>query len=164
MNELKYIKDGLNKHGRTAYENAKSAGNAVILKGNSICSVGRDGKKVVISKITKSSVRVNSQKYRLKQNSIVKRLRVFAGPNGSGKSTIVQIVREAGVNMGIYCNADDYKISINNTHTFDFDSCNLILHGDNFLQSVKESSLFREMQGDELLTKVSFRNNKIIFF
>ena len=66
MNELKYIEDGLNKHGRTAYENAKSAGNAVILKGNSICSVGRDGKKVVISKITKSSVRVNSQKYRLK--------------------------------------------------------------------------------------------------
>ena len=88
---------------------------------------------------------------------------MFAGPNGSGKSTIVQIVREAGVNIGIYCNADDYKISINNTHTFDFDSCNLILHGDNFLQSVKESSLFREMQGDELLTKISFRNNKIIF-
>jgi hypothetical protein len=66
MNELKHIEEGLSKHGRTAYENAKSAGNAVILKGNKICSVGRDGKKVVISEITKSSVRVNSQTYRLK--------------------------------------------------------------------------------------------------
>ena len=52
MNELKQIKDGLNKHGRVAYEKAKSAGNAVILKGNSICSVGKDGKEVVISKVT----------------------------------------------------------------------------------------------------------------
>lgn len=66
MNELKQIKDGLNKHGRVAYEKAKSAGNAVILKGNSICSVGKDGKEVVISKVTKSSVRVKPQTYRLK--------------------------------------------------------------------------------------------------
>lgn len=88
---------------------------------------------------------------------------MFAGPNGSGKSTIIQIVRDASINMGIYCNADDYKISINNTHTFDFNSCNLKLYGDNFLESVKGSSLFREMQGDELLTKISFKDNKIIF-
>ncbi len=66
MDEIKCIEKGLNKHGRTAYEKAKSVGNAVVLNGNKICTVGRDGKKVVISKIEKSSVRVNSQTYRLK--------------------------------------------------------------------------------------------------
>lgn len=50
----------------------------------------------------------------------VKRLRVFAGPNGSGKSTITSIVREAGVSLGIYVNADEMKKIINATKTFDF--------------------------------------------
>ena len=125
MDEIKCIEKGLNKHGRTAYEKAKSVGNAVVLNGNKICTVGRDGKKVVISKIEKSSVRVNSQTYRLKQNFVVKRLRVFAGPNGSGKSTMFEIVRTEGIKMGVYCNADDYKITINKNHSFDFDSCNI---------------------------------------
>ncbi len=94
---------------------------------------------------------------------MVKRLRVFAGPNGSGKSTMFEIVRTEGIKMGVYCNADDYKITINKNHSFDFDSCNIKLYKDNFLKSLKESSLFTQMQGNDLLTKISFKDNKIIF-
>jgi predicted ABC-type ATPase len=93
----------------------------------------------------------------------VKKLRVFAGPNGSGKSTIVQIVKGEGIQLGVYCNADDYKITINKTHTFDFDSYKLNLYEDNFLKSLKGSLLFTKMRGGELLTKISFKDNKIIF-
>ena len=38
-----------------------------------------------------------------------KRLRIFVGQNGSGKSTIIKIVRELGVDLGVYINADDIK-------------------------------------------------------
>lgn len=50
----------------------------------------------------------------------MKRLRVFAGPNGSGKSTIIQVVKDAGVHLGTYVNADDYKKEINENHLFQF--------------------------------------------
>lgn len=36
-----------------------------------------------------------------------RRLRIFAGPNGSGKSTIIHIVKDAGIDLGMYVNADD---------------------------------------------------------
>ncbi len=38
-----------------------------------------------------------------------KRLRIFAGPNGSGKSTIINIVKNFDVDMGVYVNADEIK-------------------------------------------------------
>lgn len=52
----------------------------------------------------------------------VKRLRIFAGPNGSGKSTITDIVKAAGVHLGVYVNADELKKSINASMMFDFSS------------------------------------------
>ena len=38
----------------------------------------------------------------------MKRLRVFAGPKGSGKSTIIQIVKNAGIRLGVYINTNEY--------------------------------------------------------
>lgn len=49
-----------------------------------------------------------------------RRLRVFTGPNGSGKSTIVQVVRDTGIHLGIFCNAAEYKKNINQLHYFGF--------------------------------------------
>ena len=43
----------------------------------------------------------------------MKRLRIFAGPNGSGKSTIIKVVTDAGVHLGLYINADEYKKELN---------------------------------------------------
>ena len=44
----------------------------------------------------------------------MKRLRIFAGPNGSGKSTIIQIVKDAGVRLGVYVNADEFLAAYRN--------------------------------------------------
>ena len=43
----------------------------------------------------------------------MKRLRIFAGPNGSGKSTIIKVVTDAGVHLGLYIGifSKSYKIS-----------------------------------------------------
>lgn len=67
MSEIEYIKEGLNRNGRVAFELAKSKGHAIVLHGNNICSVGNDGTKTVISRIAKSTVRVSSKSYRLKK-------------------------------------------------------------------------------------------------
>ena len=45
----------------------------------------------------------------------MKRLRIFAGPNGSGKSTIIKVVTDAGVHLGLYINADEYNKELNKT-------------------------------------------------
>ena len=42
------------------------------------------------------------------------------GQTARAKSTITSIVREAGVSLGIYVNADEMKKIINATKTFDF--------------------------------------------
>lgn len=80
----------------------------------------------------------------------VKRLRVFAGPNGSGKSTITSIVREAGVSLGIYVNADEMKKIINATKTFDFSHYLKTFDESHFKQSFSESSLFIKAGGDDM--------------
>ena len=41
-----------------------------------------------------------------------KRLRIFAGPNGSGKSTIINIIRNKKIDLGIYLNADEIKVQL----------------------------------------------------
>ena len=44
--------------------------------------------------------------------AVAKRLRMFAGPNGSGKSTIYDTVKNK-YDLGIYVNADDIEIKLN---------------------------------------------------
>lgn len=52
----------------------------------------------------------------------VKRIRVFAGPNGSGKTTIIKSLKslEKEVPLGVYINADDIELSLENTKQLDF--------------------------------------------
>ena len=69
----------------------------------------------------------------------MKRLRIFAGPNGSGKSTIIQIVKDAGVRLGVYVNADEYKKEININHSFDFSSIGIQWNADEFLAAYRNN-------------------------
>ena len=81
----------------------------------------------------------------------VKRLRVFAGPNGSGKSTITSIVREAGVSLGIYVNADEMKKIINATKTFDFS--HYLKNFDEGVEKLKhDKKLFFKVIGIQMLS------------
>ena len=72
----------------------------------------------------------------------MKRLRIFAGPNGSGKSTIIKVVTDAGVHLGLYINADEYKKELNKTHRFNFSNPNIIPSEQDFQDTYHNSSLF----------------------
>lgn len=51
----------------------------------------------------------------------VKRIRVFAGPNGSGKTTIFKkILEEEKVSLGVYVNADEIELQLNECGHLDF--------------------------------------------
>lgn len=93
----------------------------------------------------------------------MKRLRVFAGPNGSGKSTIINIVSNEGIHLGIYCNADDYKRDINRNHIFDFNLLGIILNEEHFINAIKESNLYNKMEGNILLNNITFNKNVLYF-
>ena len=87
----------------------------------------------------------------------MKRLRIFAGPNGSGKSTIIQIVKDAGVSLGVYVNADEYKKEININHSFDFSSIGIQWNADEFLAAYRNSTtLYAQSDGDNLSSIISF--------
>lgn len=86
----------------------------------------------------------------------MKRLRVFAGPNGSGKSTIIKVVTDAGVHLGLYVNADEYKKKINKTHHFDFSDLNITLNELDFSDAYHHSSLFNSSDGEKLSQLITF--------
>lgn len=71
-----------------------------------------------------------------------KRLRIFAGPNGSGKSTITAIVRNAGIHLGKYINADELKGGINETLRFDFATYLPVIDQNDFWARFSQSALF----------------------
>jgi ABC-type cobalamin/Fe3+-siderophores transport system ATPase subunit len=51
----------------------------------------------------------------------IKRMRVFAGPNGSGKTTIFKgILKENIVDLGVYVNADELELQLNQYQSIDF--------------------------------------------
>jgi predicted ABC-type ATPase len=51
----------------------------------------------------------------------IKRLRIFAGPNGSGKSTILKsILINRNIDLGIYVNADDIEVLLNQCQKLNF--------------------------------------------
>lgn len=90
----------------------------------------------------------------------MKRLRIFAGPNGSGKSTIKQVVEDAGVHLGVYINADDYKKEINRLHAFDWTKIGLQCDVNHFMAAYKEAgNLYTLSEGDKLSSLLSFNKN-----
>lgn len=76
-----------------------------------------------------------------------KRLRIFAGPNGSGKSTITAIVRNAGIHLGKYINADELKGGINETLRFDFATYLPAIDQNDFWARFSQSALFGKADG-----------------
>lgn len=90
-----------------------------------------------------------------------KRLRVFAGPNGSGKSTITQIVRKY-VDLGVYVNADDIKVSLQNNRLLDFSEYGIRLNRGDFVSALRTSSLSKRIENVEsTLACVDFCGNQI---
>ena len=92
-----------------------------------------------------------------------KRMRVFAGPNGSGKSTLVGILSKNRISLGVYCNADEYKLNINKSHYFDFADMGLTPSWDYFIKSFHESTLYNLADGENLLGHIDFLNGKLLF-
>lgn len=90
-----------------------------------------------------------------------KRLRIFAGPNGSGKSTIINIVKNVGVDMGIYVNADEIKKDFENNGFLDFELFTLLVQEDEYKDDYKESSFFDSERYDEIDSSVKVEDNKV---
>lgn len=94
----------------------------------------------------------------------MKRLRVFAGPNGSGKSTIIQVVKDAGIHLGIYVNADEYKKEINANHAFNLSTKGIQWNTDEFLIAYRNSkTLYSQSDGDRLSELISFNKEGFSF-
>ena len=90
-----------------------------------------------------------------------KRLRIFAGPNGSGKSTIINIVRDQGIDLGIFVNADDIKVSFDSEGYVDFTSYNIIVSKMEIEDKLKNSFFFPDSQSDEIIAHLTLTNNKL---
>jgi ABC-type polysaccharide/polyol phosphate transport system ATPase subunit len=70
-----------------------------------------------------------------------KRLRIFAGPNGSGKSSLVTIISDKQVDLGIYVNADDIKKILEESRSLDFAIFGLTLDFDHLIREFSTSTL-----------------------
>jgi len=90
-----------------------------------------------------------------------KRLRIFAGPNGSGKSTLVKVVENLHIDLGIYINADNIKISLNSDNYLDFSKFNLTLNLEYLKTCFQDSSLYKLADGDNLLSCLSVTDNQL---
>ena len=96
----------------------------------------------------------------------IPRLRIFAGPNGSGKSTVINDVRNFRKNghpidLGIYINADDIALELNNGILFN--KYKLNLSDDQFKSFVLTSGLINDNFTEEEFSKsYVLQSNKII--
>jgi predicted ABC-type ATPase len=90
-----------------------------------------------------------------------KRLRIFAGPNGSGKSTMINIVRDYGVDMGVYVNADEIKKEFQHHQCLDFDSFGITLHDKALTEAFKSSSFFTNLNYKDIADTVYVEHNKL---
>ncbi|HEY3370677.1 MAG TPA: zeta toxin family protein [Prolixibacteraceae bacterium] len=89
-------------------------------------------------------------------------MRIFAGPNGSGKSTLVKLVERFKVDLGIFINADDIKISLNSNRFLDFTAYQLILDGEDLKADFENSPLFIQSDGYSLLPRLQFKDNRLL--
>ncbi len=90
-----------------------------------------------------------------------KRLRIFAGPNGSGKSTIIKIVRELGVDLGVYINADDIKNEFLKNGYIDFDLFGLSINDFDFKSEVINSGFYDAEIREKAVSTLELELNKL---
>lgn len=93
-----------------------------------------------------------------------KRLRIFAGPNGSGKSTIINIVREHGVDMGVYINADEIKKDFQKNEFLNFELFGLLIQDKELKDELRNSSFFDVERDTEILSCIVVDSNKLHCF
>ena len=90
-----------------------------------------------------------------------KRLRIFAGPNGSGKSSLVPIISDKQVDLGIYVNADNIKKELQETRCLDFAAFSLSLDLHHLKGQFRSSSLYPISNGNELSKHLHSLNNQL---
>lgn len=88
-------------------------------------------------------------------------MRIVAGPNGSGKSTLINMLKNNDIHLGEYCNADDYKRYINQSHNFNFDLIDRHFDFIAFREEFMSSPLFDKANGKDLLANISSENNTL---
>ena len=91
--------------------------------------------------------------------SSVKRLRIFAGPNGSGKSTMIRVVSDLGVHLGIYVNADEIKIELDRDHFLDFNKYSIVLDVEHLKASLLSSSFYSSNESEDLTAGLIVERN-----
>lgn len=94
----------------------------------------------------------------------IKRMRVFAGPNGSGKTTIFKgILKENKVDLGVYVNADELELRLNQNQPIDFNEYQIIV-SENQLKDFFRKSKFSPVKRNEpdLYNKVTAIDNCFI--
>ena len=91
--------------------------------------------------------------------SSVKRLRIFAGPNGSGKSTMIRVVSDLGVHLGIYVNADEIKIELDRDYFLDFNKYSIVLDVEHLKASLLSSSFYSSNESEDLTAGLIVERN-----
>lgn len=91
-----------------------------------------------------------------------KRLRIFAGPNGSGKSTITEKIRGL-VKLGVYVNADQIKICVEQTGRLNFTEYELQLNYPDLIRFISHHSLFTKCSIRCLETALNADCNSLLF-
>jgi len=90
-----------------------------------------------------------------------KRLRIFAGPNGSGKSTIITIVKNVGIDMGIYVNADEIKKEFERNSFLNFELYTIFVRDNEFKDEFIKSSFFDIERQNNIASFVKVEDNKL---
>lgn len=79
----------------------------------------------------------------------VKRMRVFARPNGSGKTTIFKgMLAKEEIQLGVYVNADEIELQLNQTNVLRFDDYQLSVSDDD-IKDFFRSSQFSPVRRNE---------------
>lgn len=90
-----------------------------------------------------------------------KRLRIFAGPNGSGKSTIINIVRNYGIDLGVYVNADDIKEQFLKSHSLDFSKYELVIQEKELIEKIFDSTFFTSERSGQIASEIKVESNTL---
>lgn len=92
-----------------------------------------------------------------------KRLRIFAGPNGSGKSTIINIIRDNGIDLGVYVNADEINLKLLTGEGVNFSDYNLNIFTNTVQNELENTTFFKEENTKKIVTDVIFLENNILY-
>lgn len=90
---------------------------------------------------------------------MTKRLRVFAGPNGSGKSTIIEIVRNQGIKLGVYVNADEIKIALDTNGFIDFDHYDIEVNRVDFSNELRNTTIINQDLAEIIVQQIEIKGN-----